>query len=394
MNKKTENTTETNFQGPVSLDAIFAATSTTSKPIETKKIEKTIIDTIEEATVIEEKKKIEEKVETPLPIETPNIVAEETIAEIIPSVTTEGIETEAFKTAKKLIELGVLEDFTIQVSDEDEGTAISAFKDMTDDNLEEIMKIHKQEKENNISSNYIAKEGLKEHQLKVIEILQNGGDLSQIAESNEKAFERPFEGFDLEEQQRQVDVFYTDLTSGKSLDHDSAIVLINKEIKNGTLKETATKIFDLYRGAHSKYIDEKLEEQKKNKEFKDLNFKENKKALTAKLKEAGFKESVCKKVTLEYSKKNENGEYVLVDKLKEILSNPEENYELILHLTDKKLFNDTFKIKASQEAQKTIVRLASGVSAKGNRKSTRTQPQEVQAPWLKMAEIHNSNLKK
>lgn len=373
---------KTNFQGAVSLEAIFAATQGKS----TTPIIK------EEKKPKEGEKPIESNIIDKKPVETTPTIKEEEI--IVPPVNTE--ETDAFKTAKQLISLGVLEDFTIQISDEDEnGTLISEFTGMTEENLEEIVKIYNQDKKEDIKSNYIPKKGLKEHQLKVIEILKNGGDLSQIAESEDEAFKRPFEDFDMDDKQRQVDVYYTDLVHGKGLDHDSAIVLIDKEVKNGKIKETSQAIFDSYRTAHSKYIDKILEEKRKDKEYKDLNFKENKKTLVAKLKEAGLKESVYKKVASEYSKKNKNGEYTLVDKLKEALSKPEDNHELILHLADKSIFNETFKIKASNETQRTIVRLASKSASKGNRQVVKTQhQQENTAPWLKAAEIHNNNLKK
>lgn len=379
MTKKETEKKETDFQGPVSLDAIFAATQGKTTEIDKEKNKLPIEPVIKEEVIVD----------PVTPIEPAKPIEEE----VIPPVNTE--ETEAFKTAKRLISLGLLEDFSIQTSEEDEnGTAISEFISMTDENLEEIVKIHNQEKNKEISSNYIPKGDLKEHQLKVFEILSNGGDLSQIAESPEKALERPFENYDMEDQQRQVDVLYTDLTSGKGLKHERAIDLIKISVEKGTIAAEAQEVFDLYRDAHTKYIDNMLAEQKKEKEFKDLNFKENKKALTAKLKEVGLKESVYKKVASEYAKKNENGEHALIDKLKEALSNPEENHELILHLSDKKLFNETFKIKASQEAQKTIVKLASGAASKGNRQSTKTQTNDVQAPWLKIAQMHNENIKK
>ena len=301
--------------------------------------------------------------------------------------------TEAYKKAKAMIELGVLEDFSIQVSDDDEdGTAISDFKDMSEENLKEIVKIYQQEKDTNISSNYISKEGLKEHQLKVIEILKNGGDLSKIAETPDKAFERPFEGFDMEDQKRQIDVRYSELVHEKKLDHDTAITIIDGEIKKGKIEETSKSAFERYRKSHADYIDSIAEQQRKDKEFRDMNFKENKKTLTAKLKEAGLKESVYKKVAAEYGKLNEQGEHQLIDKLKEALSNPEENHELILHLADKKLFNETFRIKASQEQQKTIVRLASSAQSKGNRKTLKDQDTNLEAPWLKAARKYNESI--
>lgn len=393
---------KTDFQGPVSLEAILAATSSGNKPTEPKK-------TFEPAAPAKPNKEEEEKGEEPGKETTDNKKEPEIPQVPAPAEEDKGKaaepkkedskqttdETEAFKVASRLISLGLLEDFRIQVSEEDEeGTLISEFKDMTDENLEEIINIHKQEQEKEISSKYLPKGDLKEHQLKVFEILSNGGDLSQIAETPEKALERPFEGFDMEDQQRQIDVRYTDLVHSKGLDHESAIALIDNELKSGKLEATAKKTFDAYRAAHAKYIDEMLEKQKKDKEFKDLNFKENKKSLVAKLKEAGLKESVYRKVATEYEKKNEDGDYVLIDKLREALENPADNHELILHLTDKKLFNEVFKIKSAEESHKTIVRLATGVSAKGNRKKVKNNSEEEISPWVRNAQIHNESLQK
>lgn len=386
MHKKDDKTEKTDFQGAVSLDAIFAAT----KGVSVKEDKNKVIPSI-----IEEEIKVEIKGEAPIKeIDKPADIISKPVPPTPPLVNTE--ETESYKTAKQLISLGLLSDFSIQTSDEDEsGTAISDFKGMSEDNLAEILKIDKQEKANEISSKYLPKGDLKEHQLKVFEILSNGGDLSQIAETPEKALERPFEGFDMDDQKRQVDVRYTDLVHGKGLDHESAITVIEKEVKSGKIRGTAQTIFEQYRNAHTEYVDGILETQKKEKEFKDLNFKENKKTLTAKLKEAGLKESVYKKVVSEYSKKNSDGGYVLVDKLKDILSNPEENHEIIFHLTDKKLFNETFKIKASNEAQKTIIRLASGSGKEGNRKSMSGSSTGADtAPWLRAAQRHNDNINK
>jgi hypothetical protein len=377
------NTPKTEFQGAISLDAIFAATSKNNSAEIKKDIK------LEKPAPVQddEEEEEEEEVFVPAPTKAPEPVKQEVKPEVVVG------ETEAFKTAKRLIQLGLLDDFTIQTSEEDEeGTPISKFTSMSSENLEEIIKIHKQEKNDEISSKYITKEGLKEHQLKVIEILKNGGDLSKIAGTEEEAFKRPFEGFDMEEQERQIDVLYTDLTASKKLTHDKAINLIKISINSGTIALEAQEVFDSYRKSHSEYVDKMLEEQKKEKEFIDLNFKENRKSLTEKLKNAGLKESVYKKVASEYSKKNENGEYALVDKLKAILDNPEDNHELILHLVDKNLFNETFKIKSAQEAQKTIVRLASGAQSKGNRKALKTEDDTPNTPWMRNAQIYNESL--
>jgi hypothetical protein len=375
---------KTEFKGAVSLEAILAAKSAESK--DKPRIEDTIKQPI---------KKEEEKVNPPV---VPESEEEEIETSKVPEVTAPEkpvitSESTAHKTAKRLIELGILEDFSIQTSEEDEeGTPISEFINMTEEDLEEIVKMHNQEKQEEQKKNFLPKGNLKEHHLKVIEILENGGDLSQIAETPEKAMERPFEGFDMDVQERQIDVVYTDLVHSKKLSPDKAIALIKLSVEKGNIQEEAQDIFDMYRGAHEKYIDEILNNQKKDREFKELNSKENKKSLTEKLKSAGLKESVYKKVATEYSRRNESGEYTLVDKLREALSNPEENHELILHLADKDMFNELFKIKSSQEEVKKIYKLARQTQSQGNRKVNKTVNEDNTAPWLKYAQAHNDKL--
>lgn len=377
---------ETKFQGAMGLDAILAAVSgkdkketpavEVKKPEPVKKEEEKTPEPPVEKTVVEEKPAEPVKKEEPKPQ--------------VPQQ-----ETEAYKTAKRLISMGVIEDFSIQTSDEDEeGTLISEFTQMSDDQLDEIVKISKQEKDTEISDKYISKEGLKEHQLKVIEILKNGGDLSQIAKSPDDAMKRPFEGFDMDNKERQMDVLYTDLVHGKKLSHEKAIRLIEISNQDGKLAEEAQEVFDIYRKNHADFIERKLQEQKKQKEFKELNYKENKKSLIEKLKEAGLKETAYKKVATEYAKRNDNGEYALIDKLKAALEKPDENYELILHLSDAKLFNDTYSIKSAQDAQRKIVRLATGASSKGNKQTVRTNAKVEETPWTSFADQFNQNLKR
>lgn len=371
----------TKFNGAVSLEAILASTSGTPD----------IKEEIKEVKTPEPKEEIKEE-----PIEEPKEEITEPPVEVNPNPieVEESNSSSAHKTAVRLIDLGMLEDFEISTSEEDEGTPISEFYSMTEENLKEIVKIHNQTKKSEISSNYISKDGLREHELKVIEILKNGGDLSSIAETDDKAFSIPFPDFDSDDEKNQVDAVYTDLVHGKKLSHEKAIKLIKDSRREGTLKKEAEDIVNNYRKAHSDYIDGILEQQKKDKEFREVNFKENKKALTAKLKEKGLKESGYKKVAAEYAKRDEKGNFLLVNKLKDILDNPEENYELILHLADPKLFKDVFKIEAAQSTQKTIIRLASGASSKGNKRTLKSSTQDNDAPWDRAARAFNESLTK
>lgn len=381
---------KTKFKGAVSLDAILASTS------KNKVDQKAVVEPVKkEVPKPKEEEQEEEKVEAQKekPIEQPEPKKQEPVPEPQKQVEPPK-ETEAFKRAKFLLENGVIEDFSIQNSDDDEdGTLISEYSQMTDEDLKEIMAIQKQEKDKEISSKYISKDGLKEHQLKVIDILKNGGDLSKIAETPEKALLRPFEGFDMDNQDRQIDVLYTDLVSGKGLSHDKAIALIKNSVQQNTIGEEAKEIFDSYRDAHANYLDQVAEEQKKEKEFKDTNFNANKKMLAEKMKEGGLKEGVYKKVVSEYSKKNESGEYLLLDKMRQALDKPEENYELILHLVDREAFNGFEKLKASQETHKKIVRLNNQAQAKSSKRAINTTASTEIPSWMRNAEQFNKSIK-
>lgn len=367
------------FEVNKGLDAIFAAIE---KKDEKKKEETKVEKPTVEVPKPEEKKK-EETIVDPIPEVSKPIVVEE------PK------ESSAYTKAKELIQLGFLKDFKIQTSEEDEeGTLISEFTDMSDENLTEIISLYKQDRKEDISTNYISKDGLKEHEVKVIEFLKNGGDFSQLASKEEDAFKRPFEGFDLDDEKRQMDILYTDLVHGKRLSHEKAIKLIDVSLKEKTLKEEAQEVFNAYRKQHSDYIDGMLSQQQKEKEIREINFKENKKALTSKYKETGLKESAYKKVISEYSKRDEKGEFLLLNKLKEILNKPEENHEVILHLIDKKIFNEAFKIKSAHQTQKEIYKLKTTSENKSNKKSTRAAAADSSAPWMIGAQKFNESINK
>lgn len=372
-------------------------------------------DILNASTVREERKKKNENkptVEEVLLPPSTEEVAESTIeeeelevAQVTPSIPSETAPTpapqqkqtkgsESYKVALRMLELGLIKDHEYQVEEGvEEGTSVSKFLNMTADNLKEIVDSQKADSQEDISSKYISKEGLKEHELKVIEILKNGGDLSQIAKTEEEAFQRPFEGFTMDSEDEQAEVRYAFLVQVKNLDPESAETLIDKEIRNGTISKTGQHAFDAYRKSHADYVDAILEKQVKAKEHRDFNFKENKKALTSKYKEAGLKESAYKKVVADYSKRDEKGEYNLITKLREVLDNPEENHEVILHLADKTLFDTLFKIKASNESSKAVVRLKTAAGATGNKQGIRGVSADNDAPWLKFAEKHNSNIK-
>lgn len=375
-------TKDTQFKGPVSLSAIFDAKSS-KKP----KLDKKTVEEITEPT------EITPTLDTEVIKETDTPVLEESV-EIKDDKSKEPqISSESHQTALNLISLGLLEDISISTGEEE--FLVSEFFEMTDENLKEIVNLHKKSQKKNISDNYISKDGLQEYELKVIEILKNGGDLSDIAATEEDAFNLPFSDVDLENQQDQVDILFFELTNENNpykMDKDLAIETIRSIAKKGELKSKSESVVEKYQQAYKDTVDKKLEEQKKKKDIKEFNFTENKKVLRNKLKEAGLKETAYKKVIGEYNKKDAKGNHLLLEKFKEALNNPKENYELILHLADKKLFEQIFNIKSAHETAKTVVTLASTAQSKGNRKLGKSVQPSKEVPWKIGAQAYNNTI--
>jgi hypothetical protein len=283
-------------------------------------------------------------------------------------------ETDHYKTIKKLIDKGVIDDFPIQLSeDEDDVLNISEFTDMSEEQFNEIIDLHKTEKQNEIKEKYLSKEGLKDHQIKVFEILKNGGDFSEISDTPREAVQMPFEDFDPSVKQHSINVLFYKFMNQQGLSEEDARDLIKKRDQQGTLTDEAQKSVTGYHSAFNEYLDEKLADKQKEKLEKQSREQDNKKALTKALKEAGLKESVYKKVADTYVKKNSDGESSLISKLREILEEPDKYHSLIAHLADPKAYEEINKTQMSNTTAKSIQRLVTGSGKKGNRQTVKSQ---------------------
>ena len=303
------------------------------------------------------------------------------------------VETDSYKTIKRLIDAGIIEDFPIQLSDDEEDvTNISDFTSMDDEQFNEIIELHKEGKIKDLQDNYLPKDGLKPHQIKVIEILKNGGDFTDIGENAKDAVTMPFEDYDSNNKQQAVNVLFEKYMRQQGLTEEDATDIIRKRDKAGTLYEEAQKTVDQYQSAFNKYLDDKLEVKKKDKLSKESLDNDNKKALKKALKDSGLKESVYNKVAEEYGRKDSSGEPALIAKLKEILSDPEKNHSVITHLIDPKTFEDIYKIKNSNSYVKSIQRLATGAGKQGNRQTVKSQvTQDIK--YESFADMFNAQVK-
>ena len=222
----------------------------------------------EEETTEEEDKSEEEE-------ETTTVEEEEEVVETGTSV---------FERTKSLIELGLIEDVRISTSEEDnEGTLLSEFKDISPEQLSKIVELQKDKRDKNIEDNYISKDNLSEDQLRIINIVKEGGDLKQIFNS-EQQLKRPFEGLDLEDEKIQKQVILHHFINNQNLSQKEALTLLAQKEKDFEVDSFSKQIVEAYNKSYDKYLTDKEEELKQDNLKKKQELQERKKSLTKTLK--------------------------------------------------------------------------------------------------------------
>ena len=328
----------------------------------------------EEETTEEEDKSEEEE-------ETTTVEEEEEVVETGTSV---------FERTKSLIELGLIEDVRISTSEEDnEGTLLSEFKDISPEQLSKIVELQKDKRDKNIEDNYISKDNLSEDQLRIINIVKEGGDLKQIFNS-EQQLKRPFEGLDLEDEKIQKQVILHHFINNQNLSQKEALTLLAQKEKDFEVDSFSKQIVEAYNKSYDKYLTDKEEELKQDNLKKKQELQERKKSLTKTLKDNKLKDSIVRKVIDGVTKPISGNKVQIHQVFEEILKNPEENYEVLLHILDKKSYNELYKIRQRTDQVKNVIKLVDALPKSKAKKTKQTTKEENLTDFEK--EILNINL--
>lgn len=375
MNKE-----ETKFEGEsINLDDLLGSNT----PFLDDDLEIVEKPTVEEET--EEKEAVEEDNTPPVEEEQETVKDKEDEVEIQKTLDK---NTGVSSKVKTLLELGLLEDVIISRSDEDEdGTPISEIEDLTDDELKEVIEAQKTQKDSETKEKYLDKEGLKPHHIKVIEALKNGTSIKEVlGDDPDTQMKRPFEGLDLTKAEAKKSVLYTYYTGSRGLSQKDAVKLIESREEDGELDGEADKIYDAYQKAYDTHWEGIAEKSKEKKEQEQKILLERKKSLNKIFKDTNIRESVYRKVVDSVSQKNDNNEEKIFDTLRDILKNPEENYEILLHLTDKESFNKINKINNSKEGTKRVIKLVNDSKSKA-KSDIKKESNEQGAIWERAIEF-------
>ena len=263
-----------------------------------------------------------------------------------------------FSRTQSLIELGLLDDIRIALSEEDEeGTLLSEFSDITEDQLKKVIDKQKEAKDKKLEEGFISKSELSEDALKIVNILKEGGDLKELFASPEQ-MKRPFEGLDLANEDTQKKIILHHYMNNGGHTQKEALALLKQKEEDFEVDTYSKQIVDAYNEQYDKYLDEKENEAVTKAADEKKRVAEKRKDLNKVLRESKIKDTISRKIVDGVTKPtSEKGRYAVHDALDALLENPQENYEVLLHLLDKKSFDELYKVKSKKNEIKNTITL-------------------------------------
>lgn len=269
----------------------------------------------------------------------------------------EDTSTSSYTKVQALIELGELDDILVSTVEGEEPRPISEIKDLSESQFEAILEDRKSKKQKEQEEKFISKEGLADHQLRIVNILKNGGSLKEIFSDPDKGVKRPFEGVDLKEPRGQAEVALDHMVNYQKLDQQEALLLIKKKLEDGTLEDYSNKIHTDYNKMYDAELERIEQETIDRRKEQQERVKITRASLSAKLKEAKIKDSLSKKLIEGVTKVSKEGSTEVEKAFKTILENPEEHYEVLLHILDQKSFRDIYKVKKEQAKTEEVLKI-------------------------------------
>ena len=282
-----------------------------------------------------------------------------------------------FNRTKSLIELGLLDDVRVATSSDDtEGTPLSEFKDISEDQLKKVIELQQEKKNKSLETDYVSRSEFSENQLQIIDMMKNGGDLKEIFNSAQE-MRRPFEGMDLEDETTQKKIILHHFMTNQKLSQKEAYALLAQKEKDFEVDDFSKQIVNAYNSSYDNYMNNKAEELRLKKEEDKKRVAETRKSLSKVLKENKFKDSLSRKIVDGVTKPVEDNKFQVHKALEAILENPQEHYEVLLHLLDKEAFSKLYKTRQKQQETNSIINLIDAVPKDRSKKIAKDKKDDV-----------------
>lgn len=283
-------------------------------------------------------------------------------------------ETESYRLLKSLIDLGQIEDYIVTIDDKE--VQLSEFKSLDEDTLKDVLNTYKEEQKNQINSEYVKVKDLDDTKKALIDIVIKG-DYDQVKElfKNPETFKDPFEGFDNNNENHNTQIYYTYLTKVQNHSEDEAKALLDISKNNHTLDQKALKIVEAHREDFKKSVEAEKQRVEQVEKDKKERIKTYSKELEQELSGFGLRpEKVLelKKVSTQFDK---FGNLPVDGAYEEAMKDPKTAADLVLFLTDRKLYNERIFAEAKKQSDVETVKKIQLVRSSSSKKKVEEQQQ-------------------
>lgn len=222
---------------------------------------------------------------------------------------------------------------------------VSELEDIDEDTFFQIEEAVKAKAKEDNKNKFISIEGIDERRKNILDIVAEGGDLTEIFNSSEEVedYINPFSKLDLDNEAVQERVYLNALIKYNKLDADVAQTVVDKAKKDLTLDTKVKTYVDQYTANFDKYVISKKEEIIKSKQEELKTQAAFKKSLREQYKSFDLKPALANRLA-DSAVNKKDGEFEIDTVYAQKMESPEEAAELILFLTDKKAYLD-FKMK-------------------------------------------------
>lgn len=261
--------------------------------------------------------------------------------------------------ARTLIESGDWQDVEI-LGEDDTKSLLSEIKNLTKEQYLELLAKQKDFKDEEQKDKFINVEGSDETKRRLINIIKEGGDLSEIFQ-NQSQIQRPFEGADLDDENTLANIVYRQhLANG--LDEKEAVELTKLAQKEFTIDEKAKKIVAFHQKNYDDHlinVEKKLQEDKLAETEKIKSYRTN---LSKKYKEQGVPDAQVKRYVDLATRENKDGIYEVDAMFEEAMKDPEKASEIIQFLADKEKYLESKALDSKKKQSLNVFKTMSFTS--------------------------------
>lgn len=279
--------------------------------------------------------------------------------------------------ALKYIEKGKWSDELVIEDKDGNQIPIKELKDLNEETFFLIEEAVATAEEEDRKGKFLSISDVDDRRKTLIEIIKEGGELSEIFKSEEQVQEylNPFGNLDLDDERVQERVYLNALINYNHLDKESAEAVVKKAKEDLTLDTKVKSFVDSYTKKFDSYVEGKKQELLTKKEEERKRLVDYKKALSAEYKSYGLKDSLVRRLTDSAVKESEEG-FEIDSIYDQKMKDPKEAAEIILFLNDKEAYLEAKLKEAKVEQHKKTRRVIKMLPTETKKKDTTTEQKQ------------------